>query len=496
MILSKSRYVRVWGCPKAAWLDYNKPGLISPGADAQSRIENGRIVGEHAKRLFGPYVDVSSRDETGTPDLMEMARRTREEMEKGTSVICEAAFVHNELYCAVDILRKEQNGWAVYEVKSASVAEQDVFLADVSFQRYVLKQCGVPVSGAYLITINTSYVLDGQLDLNGLFRITDMSEKAELEEDKVIETIRMAKKVYKDENEPRMEIGEDCLDCEYFPYCSRNLPKPNVFNLYRLNRSKKIEYYQKGIVSYEELRNAGTIKNDKQRRQIEYALNDLGTYIDRKGITDFLNTLSYPLYFLDFEGMETAVPFCQGTHPYAQIPFQYSLHFIEAEGGELQHKEYLAVSGTDPRRGIAEALCRDIPKDVCVTVYNKAYECTRLKELAAAFPDLADHLLNISGNIRDLLEPFQKGYYYNREMGGSFSIKSVLPAIYPDDPELDYHNLEGVHNGGEAMSIFPQIQFMLPEEQAKARCSLLKYCELDTYALVKVWEELKRACET
>ena len=154
------------------------------------------------------------------------------------------------------------------------------------------------------------------------------------------------------------------------------------------------------------------------------------------------------------------------------------------------HKEFLAESGCDPRRDVAEALCRDIPRDACVTAYNKTFECTRLRELAEAYPDLADHLTNIAGNIKDLLVPFQKGFYYKRAMGGSFSIKSVLPAIYPDDPSLDYHNLEGVHNGGEAMSIFPRIQYMSPDDQARARENLLRYCELDTYAMVKVWEEL------
>ena len=130
--------------------------------------------------------------------------------------------------------------------------------------------------------------------------------------------------------------------------------------------------------------------------------------------------------------------------------------------------------------------------NVCVTAYNKAFECTRIKELAAAFPDLSEHLLNIREHIVDLLVPFQSGYYYNCAMGGSFSIKSVLPAIFPDDPSLDYHNLEGIHNGGEAMTVFPRIQYMTPENQAKARHDLLKYCELDTYAMVKVWEELVR----
>ena len=190
--------------------------------------------------------------------------------------------------------------------------------------------------------------------------------------------------------------------------------------------------------------------------------------------------------------MQTAVPVFPGTRPYAQIPFQYSLHYIEREGGELQHTEFLAESGPDPRRAVAEHLCADIPMNVCVTAFNKAFECTRLKELAAVFPDLSEHLLNISDHIVDLLTPFQSGYYYNRAMGGSFSIKTVLPAICPDDPALDYHNLEGVHHGGEAMALFPKIRDMEPAEREQARRALLKYCELDTLAMVRVWEELLR----
>jgi hypothetical protein len=197
------------------------------------------------------------------------------------------------------------------------------------------------------------------------------------------------------------------------------------------------------------------------------------------------------MYFLDFETMQLAIPEFIGTKPFAQIPFQYSLHYIENEGGELKHKEFLAESGTDPRRAIAESLCRDIPRDVCVIAYNKSFECGRIRELADAFCDLSDHLLNIEGNIVDLIEPFRGGHYYNKNMGGSFSIKSVLPALFPSDPTLDYHNLEGVHNGGEAMTIFPKIKDMSPSEREEARRNLLEYCKLDTYAMVKVYEKLK-----
>lgn len=206
-------------------------------------------------------------------------------------------------------------------------------------------------------------------------------------------------------------------------------------------------------------------------------------------------SFSYPIYFLDFETTQSALPPYVGTKPYQQIPFQYSLHYTEAPGGELKHKEFLAESGIDPRKAIAESLCRNVPMNVCVTAYNKGFECGRLKELSAQFTDLAEHLLNIQDNVRDLLVPFQSGYYYNRTMGGSFSIKSVLPALFPDDPALDYHNLEGVHNGSEAMTVFPKIKDMSPEDAAETRKNLLEYCKLDTYAMVKVWGALTEAAK-
>lgn len=107
------------------------------------------------------------------------------------------------------------------------------------------------------------------------------------------------------------------------------------------------------------------------------------------------------MYFLDFETMQVTVPEFKGTKPNMQIPFQYSLHIIETEGGEMVHKEFLGESGTDTRRAIVESLCENIPESVHVIVYTK-FECVRLKELADAFPDLAPHLRSINDNIIDL----------------------------------------------------------------------------------------------
>ena len=161
----------------------------------------------------------------------------------------------------------------------------------------------------------------------------------------------------------------------------------------------------------------------------------------------------------------------------------------------MQHREYLAAPGDDPRRGVAEQLCRDIPRDVCTLAYNMAFERGRIKALAALYPDLAEHLMNIHNHIVDLMVPFRQRDYYTRAMQGSYSIKYVLPALFPDDPELDYHNLDGVHNGTEASTAFANMASMEPEEREACRNQLLKYCGLDTLAMVKVWEKLTEAVE-
>jgi hypothetical protein len=310
--------------------------------------------------------------------------------------------------------------------------------------------------------------------------------------------LKKAEQIYALKDEPEWDIGPHCrdpYDCAFWDYCTKDLPTPNVFDLYSIHFKKALDYYFEGKVSFRDVIFDSRMTNPKQIRQILHHLNEQADAINVDGIRDFLDTLSYPLYFLDFETMQPVIPPFKGVKPYEQIPFQYSLHYIEHKGGPLLHKEFLAESGTDPRRAIAEQLCEDIPQNVCVTAYNKAFECTRIKELAEQFPDLADHLLNIERNIKDLLVPFQSGYYYNKAMGGSFSIKSVLPALFPNDPALDYHNLDQIHNGGEAMTIFPKIKDMSSEEAERTRRNLLEYCKLDTYAMVKVWEKLKEAVD-
>lgn len=494
---SKSKYCGLWQCPKIAWLRKYKPDEIKTNENIEERMRIGNVIGDLAMGIFGDHVEVTAYDGEKI-DLSKMIENTKAEMAKGTPVICEASFDFNGLYCAVDILKKDGDGWAIYEVKSSTHEDKQVYAADVAYQKYVLENCGVNVTGTYLICINNEYVFDGTLDIHELFKIADISEGVFFESANIRTNLNVAELILKSEDEPPIDLSTACNNpyrCSFWKYCSKHIPSPSVFDLYKLPFKKKIDYYKKGIFRYEDLINDSKITNEKQIRQMTFHLKEQGTHIDKAGISEFLDTLSYPIYFLDFETIQPVIPEFIGTKPYAQIPFQYSLHYIEKEDGELKHKEFLAESGTDPRRALAESLCEDIPMNVCVTAYNKGFECTRIKELAETYPDLADHLLNIESNIKDLLVPFQSGYYYNKDMGGSFSIKSVLPAIFPDDPELNYKNLDQIHNGGEAMSIFPKIKDMPKEEQETTRKNLLKYCELDTYAMVKIWEELKRVAD-
>lgn len=494
---SKSKYCSFRQCPKLAWLNQYRLEERVEDENPDAHMEAGQEVGKLARELFGPSVDVTSYVNQQL-DISIMLEKTKQEMKKDTPVICEATFFYEGCYCAVDILKKTEDGWAIYEVKSSTAMVdmeevEPVYTTDIAYQKYVLEHCGVSVTGTYLVNINSDYVREGELNLQKLFCIRDVFNLVEEELKEVEKNLKEAQEILSNPEEPFCDLGVRCnspYPCTYWNYCTKYMPKESVFDLYRLSFKKKLEYYRQGMITYQDLEKSGVIKNPKQKRQISFVLEEKGTYVERGNIRAFLEQLSYPLYFLDFETMQPVIPLFEGTKPYQQIPFQYSLHYIEVKGGPLQHKEFLAESGTNPLREIAEALCRDIPMEVCVTAYNKAFECTRLKELAKMFPDLKGHLLNIEEHIVDLLVPFQSGYYYNRAMGGSFSIKSVLPAIFPNDSELDYHSLEGVHNGTEAMALFPKIKDMSKAKQKKARKNLLKYCELDTYAIVKIWEEL------
>lgn len=460
--LSKSKYCNSVQCNKMLWMHKNMPEVgIQKARDAI--LENGTKVGELAKSYFGEYVNIDF-----DKDLSTMIKNTLNALEQKTNIITEASFNFENNFCSVDILKNNIDGVEIYEVKS-STDVHPIYLDDISYQVYVLQNLGYNVKKAHIMYINNQYVRHGDLDLEQLFQIDDVTDIAFSKQDEIKNKIAEINDYMQQTDEPLQDISENCFnpyECPYWEYCTRNLPEKSVFDIHGMWKSKKFELYDKGIYTYQDLLNEGL--NWKYQQQIEVDFSN-EVIIKKEEIREFIKELSYPIYFLDFETYQSAIPEYDGTWPYEQIPFQYSLHYIEHEGGELKHVEFLAEAGVDPRRELAEKLVHDIPMNVCVTAYNMGFEKGRIKEIAKLYEDLREHLMNIHDNIKDLMIPFSKRWYYTKSMQGSYSIKYVLPALFSDDPELDYHNLPLVHNGGEASATFIDLANHSKEEQEEIR---------------------------
>ena len=417
-----------------------------------------------------------------------MIEKTQEVLKNKPNIIAEASFNYNNNFCSVDILKKDKDNYEIYEVKS-STEIKDIYIDDISYQVYILKKLGYNITKASIVYINSKYIFKDKLELNKLFNIEDVTDKAFNKQDEIQNKIEEINNMMESKLEPNIDIDIHCTKpypCPFFKYCTKYIEEPNIFKIRRMTNSKKFKLYHEGKYKYEEL-----LKEDidnKFKQQIEFELYNKEPYINKEEIKKFLDTLSLPLYFLDFETYQDSIPRYNGVSPYMQIPFQYSLHILDKE---LKHKEFLSEPDIDPRRKLAESLINDIPLNVCTLAYNMSFEKTVIKNLANLYPDLSDHLMNIHDNMKDLMIPFKDRDYYVKEMEGSFSIKYVLPALFPNDPSLNYHNLDLIHNGSEAMNGFANMGKLEKQEQLKLRNSLLKYCELDTYAMVKIYEKLK-----
>lgn len=492
--LSKSKYCKLVQCPKILWMNKYKSNVAVPTA-REAVLANGTAVGELARNLFGDYTNIEF-----NTDLNIMVEDTKKMLKSKPNIITEASFNYDNNFCSVDILKNNLDGVEIYEVKS-STDVHDIYLDDASYQYFVLSNLGLNVKKVCIVYINKQYVRDKELEIEKLFNIQDITDIAKLKQDEIKKTIEMANKYmdeYNGDNEPNTDIGMHCFNpykCEFWEYCTRNLPKPNVFDIGGgMHTSKKFEKYYEGKISFRDLQNENL--NQKFLEQIDFELNNLKPKIEKEAIKGLMDSLKYPLYFIDYETYQLAIPEVEGTKPYQQLPFQYSLHIIKEKGASIQHKEFLAeIDDQNYIRHFAESMIKNMPENGSVIIYNKAFEPVRNNEIARMYPDLKDELERINSNIIDFMEPFKQRKYYTKEMHGSASIKAVLPALYPNDPELDYHKLPVVHNGGEASEAFLSLRNMSKEEQKEIRHGLLVYCELDTYAMVKIWEKLNEIVE-
>jgi hypothetical protein len=185
------------------------------------------------------------------------------------------------------------------------------------------------------------------------------------------------------------------------------------------------------------------------------------------------------------------IPLFDGTRPYQQIPFQYSLHYLKRQGVKLKHHEFLASPNCDQRKELTEKLINEIPDNACVLAYNMSFEIKMLESMAAWFSEYSNRIENIIGNMRDLMAPFRSKDCYLWQMNGSYSLKFVLPSLVPG---LSYDEME-ISNGGMAMDAYSAMcQTEDPKELERIRKALLEYCKLDTLGMVRIVEKLAEMC--
>ncbi len=492
--ISKSDYTKGLQCPKILWMDANMRDKRDMSLIDEARLKEGNRVGDLAMGYFGDFIEVKMNfkfDEMAAKTAGLMAEAARANEAENAFSVCEATFKHGAMVCMADIVRmRDEKTLDLIEVKSSTkVKEYHVF--DLAYQTAVIQACGYKVATASIMHIDPAYALDGDLDLQGLFMIEDMTKEAKALALNVEKTVAGFMAYRSSEAEPEMQIGPQCdcpHVCAYQTWCWRHVAGEDVFAFSGMGRTKALERLGEGFATFAEALK-GMRLTALQRAQA-VAETGGGDTVNAEALARFLEKITYPVYHLDFETVQPIIPRYQGTKPWQQVPTQFSVHKVDAPGAPPEHMEFLAEHDADPRRGLAEALCAAIPADACVTAYNMAFEKGRIRELAARFPDLANHLIGIHNGIVDLMVPFRNGWVYLKAMQGSYSIKKVLPALCPNDPDLDYTALEGVHNGTEAMAAFERLAEMEPAERREVREQLLRYCELDTLAMVKVHERL------
>lgn len=487
-LLSKTKLLAARQCPKRLWLEVHRPELREDSFGNQARFETGHQVGDIARRLYDPAGKGALIDPTAEGHDAAVTRT--QALLQSKQPIFEAGFRAEGAHAFADVLLPVNKGgkraWRLVEVKSAT-SVKDYHRDDVAVQSMVARASGVPLAGIALAHIDSTWVYPGAGDYQGLLREKDLTDEAFARADEVRGWIAEAQKIVAKKTEPRMHTGTHCkapYECGFYAYCQAQEPQPEhpIAWLPGKLRNALVEHIAAHGLT--ELRDVpDELLNESQLRVKTITLSGRA-YFDRAAAAQTLAECKLPAYFLDFETINFAVPIWKGTRPYQQIPFQFSVHRL-SRTGKLEQLAFLDLSGKDPSKAFAEALIASCGERGPIFVYNAGFETARIRELSDRFPRLRAALLALNARVVDLL-PVARDFYYHPSQQGSWSIKSVLPALCPD---LNYGDLDGVQDGGMAQTAF--LEAISPNASATSKAELerqlLAYCALDTYAMVRIW---------
>ncbi len=465
-MLSKTDFIQFLNCPKSLWLKQRKPEVYPEGEFseyAKKLAAEGYLVEDYVRQLVQGWPDSAA---YSFQDVFE---------------------ADEALYVRADMLRANEDGTVdIFEIKSStSVKDSNPHnqLKDAAFQTIVAEKTGREVRNIFIVHLNKDYVRNGAIDPAGLLTFADETTRvkgllAETEQ-QIVDALALLDEAAIDESSCSCLNLSRSHHCDSFDYFNPDIPKYSIYSLPRLSGKKLETFVAEGRFGLDQIE---LDEVTRLQQPIVQAHNVENPYVDLADIENFISVLEYPLYFLDYETYASAIPIVDGTGPQEQLPFQFSLHVLH-EDGRLQHVEYLADQPETPRQ-LVEALDGAIGATGSVVTWNKAFENTRNKEMAATFPDKRDFLLGLVERTVDLMDVFKTGYVDIR-FNGSTSIKKVLPVVVP---ELSYDEME-IADGTAAMDGWNKmINEGDPVRRAQLRKALLAYCELDTFAMVRIFQ--------
>lgn len=484
MTISKTRYCAGVQCLKRLYLLVHSPELAAqPDDSAEAIIEQGREVGMLARKLFPGGVEVCERG------LDQAIRTTRELVANpDVSALFEAVFEHQNVLVKVDILHRRRDGrWRLIEVKSTTDAK-DHHLEDVAIQYRVVSRYGLDVASVCLAHVNRGYVFDGQsIDAKRFFKIRNLTRRVAKLQPKLAFQLRSEFTILSKPEAPDIAPGRHCTNpvlCEFYDRCNTQRPDDHIGFIPRIHASAMEELGEMGIESIRDVPDDFEL-TEIQRRACTSVQTGEPWFSD--GLGEVLSGLRYPLYFIDFETVNPAIPRFAGMRPYDQLPFQWSVHVQRQPGAEPEHHEFLAADASDPRRDFISSLCRVLGDSGSIVVYS-SFESQRLSELAAWLPEHAAPINAIQARLFDLL-PVVREHAYHPAFAGSYSIKSVLPALVP---EMSYEGME-VANGQDAGIAWESLVrgSLNCDERKRIEKALRAYCGQDTLAMVRLLEMLR-----
>ena len=489
--LSKSKILAYRQCPKRLWLEIHKPELRDTSGSA-TIFTISHQVGEIARRLYDPEGNgiTINIDALGHSEAL---AQTAVLLGEGKAPIFEAGFTIVGALAYADVMLPDDSDgtvrWKMIEVKSSS-SVKDYHHDDIAVQAHIAKSSGVRLSSVSLAHIDSSFVYSGGDDYRGLLKEMDMTEEALSRGSEVQEWIAAAQCVAALTDEPVIKTGPQCTTpfaCGFCDYCNRDMIVEPTSE-YPISSLPNLKGWRRDAVADEETNDLREISDHlltPMQLRVKQASVSGKAYFDADGAAADLAVHGFPAYFLDFETVRFTVPLWKGTRPFQQIPFQFSLHILDANGSP-QHHGFLDLSGNDPSFSCVQSLVDLCGKHGPIFAYNSCFECRVMHDLAARFPEFAPALQSIIERVEDLLL-IARYRYYHPIQHGSWSLKAVLPALCP---ELSYDALEGVQDGNMAASAYQEAiaTDTTCTRKAQLESQLHEYCKLDTFAMVRMWE--------